>query len=119
MKAYKSLVQKALSLGYTVSVWDGEEWQVKKSTKANEIYAAVESVEEAELKFRDPKIEQVEATETSPKITNNVGWALVSAFGLDDDETVIDHNTYVEEVPHSIKFKWMDQWSDEYMKVEA
>jgi len=37
MKAYKTLVTKALAKGFTVSVWDGEEWQVKRGSKWQEI----------------------------------------------------------------------------------
>ena len=74
--AYIHLVKTALSKGFTVSVWDGEEWQVKRSTSYQEINQAIKSVEEAKLRFRDG--DQV------------VGSALVSAYGLEPDETVID-----------------------------
>lgn len=33
MKAYRHLVKFALNKGYDISVWDGEEWQVKRSIK--------------------------------------------------------------------------------------
>ena len=75
--AYIQLIKAAINSGFTVSVWDGEEWQVKRSTKEGEIIDAVKSVEEANLKFRDAD-------------GNNQGFALVSAFGLEPDETVID-----------------------------
>ena len=78
MKAYKHLIKFALAQGHTVSVWDGEEWQVSRSTGYKSINDAVESVEEAQLRIRD-------------KDGKEVGWALVSAFGLDDDETVMDY----------------------------
>lgn len=78
MKAYKHLIKFALAKGYAISVWDGEEWQVSRSTGYKFINDAVESVEEAQLRIRD-------------KDGKEVGWALVSAFGLDDDETVMDY----------------------------
>ena len=78
MKAYKHLIKFALAQGHTVSVWDGEEWQVSRSTGYKSINDAVESVEEAQLRIRD-------------KDGKEVGWALVSAFGLEDDETVMDN----------------------------
>ena len=78
MKAYKHLIKFALAQGMTVSVWDGEEWQVKRSTSYQAINDAVESVEEAALRIRDQD-------------GNIQGWALVSAFGLEDDETVMDN----------------------------
>ena len=91
MKAYKHLIKFALAQGCTVSVWDGEEWQVKRSTSFKAITEAVESVEEAQLKIRD-------------KAGESVGWALVSAFGLADDETVMD-NTMTP---------FMDSWDAAY-----
>ena len=79
MKAYKHLVKFALHCEYPVSVWDGEEWQVKRSTKYQDIIDAIESVEEANLVFRTDKGEKI-------------GWALVIPFGLEDDETVADYS---------------------------
>lgn len=76
--AYITLVKTALANGYSVSVWDGEEWQVRRSTGYQEITEAIKSVEEAQLRFRDSGGQVV-------------GWALVSAYGLEPDETVIDH----------------------------
>lgn len=90
MKAYKHLIKHALSLGCTVSVWDGEEWQVKRSTSYKAIVEAVESVEEAALRIR-----QQDAI---------IGSAAVSAFGLEDDETVIDHSLTT----------FMEEWSEIY-----
>lgn len=90
MKAYKHLIKHALSMGCTVSVWDGEEWQVKRSTGYKTIIDAIESVDEAQLRIR-----QKDAV---------IGWALVSAFGLEDDETVIDCSCN----------SFMDEWSEIY-----
>lgn len=78
MKAYEHLIDYALDFGFTISVWDGEEWQVKRSRDRAAIIEAVESVEEAKLRIRDLADEVV-------------GSAQVSAYGLADDETVIDH----------------------------
>jgi hypothetical protein len=78
MKAYKHLIKYALKNNCTVSVWDGEVFEVKRSSSFNEINDCVESVEEAELIIRDANGEKQ-------------GWARVSAFGLEDDETVTDH----------------------------
>jgi hypothetical protein len=93
MKAYKHLIKHALSMGCTVSVWDGEEWQVKRCTGYQDIIDAIESVEEAQLRFR-----QKEAI---------IGWALVSAFGLEDDETVVDYTCT----------SFMEEWSDIYSEI--
>lgn len=75
--AYIDLIKFALAKGCTISVWDGEEWQVKKSTKQKTIVEAVKSVEEAQLRIRDAA-------------GNMVFWARVSAYDLQPDETVID-----------------------------
>lgn len=94
MKAYKHLVKFALAQGYVVSVWDGEEWQIKRSNKFKEIIDAIESVEEAELRIRS-----IDAT-TDGGIT----WVRVSAFGLADDETVVDYYDN----------KFMQEWEEAY-----
>ena len=78
MKAYKHLVKFALKASCTVSVWDGEEWQVKRSTGYKAIIEAIESVEEAALRLRDDQ-------------GLIIGSVTVSAFGLEDDETVVDY----------------------------
>lgn len=80
MKAYEHLIRFALAKGATISVWDGEEWQESRSKDAAACIAAVESVEEAEIVIRD--------TDSKDR---RLGWALVSAYGLLDDETVIDY----------------------------
>jgi hypothetical protein len=86
MKAYRSLVKYALSKDMTVSVWDGEEWQVKRSARHNDIIEAIESVEIAELRIRDSK-------------GDIVAWVQVIPFGLEDDETVSDYtdNAFMNE----------------------
>ena len=76
--AYRELIRAGLAAGYTCSVYDGGEWQVKRSRSLSACVAAVRSVDEAELRFRD--------VDGKP-----VGWALVSdAADLTPEETVID-----------------------------
>ena len=77
MIAYRALIMNAIAAGYTVSVWDDGEWQVSKSTAINTICDAVKSVEEATLRIYDGE--------------KCIGTAYVSAYGLEDDETIIDH----------------------------
>jgi hypothetical protein len=76
-KAYLDLVNKALAKGLTISVFDGEEWQVKRGTFAKEIKHAIESVDECQLRLRNKEGEIV-------------GWALI-IHDLNPDETVADH----------------------------
>lgn len=78
MKAYKSLVKFALANNATVSVWDGEEWQLKRSTGYQAIVDAINSVEVAELRIRDTE-------------GNVIGWAQIIP-DLEDDETVADYS---------------------------
>ena len=77
MKTYKSLVKFALAKNCTVSVWVGEEFQVKRCNAFRAIVDAIESVEEAELTIRDAE-------------GSKVAWALIVPFGVGDDETVAD-----------------------------
>lgn len=72
-----TLVKYALAQGHTVSVYDGEEWQVKRSTNYRAIVDAIESVEEAQIRVRNEK---------GVIMTS----ALLSLFGLEPDETIID-----------------------------
>lgn len=77
MKAYKALVKFALANSMTVSVWDGEEWQLKRSTGYQAIVDAINSVEVAELRIRDSE-------------GNVTGWAQIIP-DLEDDETLADY----------------------------
>jgi len=76
-KAYLTLVKNTLERGLTISVWDGEEWQVKRSTSYQAIKDAIESVEVAELRIRDQE-------------KNILGWAQIIP-DLDPEETVSDY----------------------------
>ena len=90
MKAYAHLIRYALGNGGTVAVYDGEAWS-PRSTDYSRIIEEVESVEEAELAIRD-------------EMGRRIAWARVSAFGLADDETVIDHTVS----------DYMDTWQEAY-----
>lgn len=76
--AIRVLIKAGLDRGYTCSVWDGEEWQVKRSRSFNSCMDAVQSVEEAQLRFRDAD-------------GDVCGWAWVSdSADLEPDEKVMD-----------------------------
>jgi hypothetical protein len=90
MKAYKDLVKYALKNNDNVSVWDGEEWQVRRSASYQDIVDAIESVEMAELSIRDHD-------------DNNKAWALI-VHDTGEDENVADHTDNA----------YMDNWSDQY-----
>lgn len=89
--ACKHLIDYMLAKGHTISVWDGEEWQVKRSTDVKAIDEAVTSVEEAELVIRD-------------KDDKKIGWARVSAYEITPEETVMD-NTITDA---------MNEWEEAY-----
>jgi hypothetical protein len=91
MKAYKHLVRYALNAGHNVSVFDGEEWELRRSTKFQDIIEAIESVEEAQIIIVD--------SEGTRK-----GWALVTPFGVEDEETVCDYTIT----------DFMEKWNDTY-----
>lgn len=96
MKAYKHLVKFALKHGHTVSVYDGEVWEVRRSTAYKTIIDCIESVEIASLRIRDAA-------------GNIIGWASVMPFGLEDDETVVDHTIT----------PFMETWSESYNLTQA
>jgi len=78
-KAYRHLVAYAIKNGYSISVWDGEEWAVKRSKKVLAINEAIESVEEAQLVIRD-------------SARNKVARVSVIPFGMEPDETISDYS---------------------------
>jgi len=49
----KRVVRSAIALGYTVSLWDGGEYTVKRSSKLSEIVGAMFTVDEESLEIRD------------------------------------------------------------------
>jgi hypothetical protein len=79
-KAYLEIIKNALAKDLTISVHDGGEWQVKRSTGYQEIKEAIESVDISELRLRD-------------KAGEVVGWAQI-VLDCEPDCTVSDftHN---------------------------
>jgi hypothetical protein len=53
-RAARKLVKAALAAGYTISVNDGEEWTVKRSTSAKAIIDALATTDSDRLLLRDP-----------------------------------------------------------------
>ena len=91
-KAHLNLIKYALAQGCTISVWDHEECQVKKSKSYTEIKDAVESVEESELRIRDSE-------------GNIVGWALfVNDCTFEPEEYIADYTCTL----------FMEQWEMQY-----
>lgn len=92
INAIDHLIAYALGQGAVISVFDGEDWDLALSTDQAAIRAAVSSVEEAQLQLNKDSV--------------RVGWALVSEYGLADDEKVIDYTDN----------EFMSAWWDQYEK---
>lgn len=75
--AYKNLIKYALAQGHSISVYDGEEWALKRSRKFREVIAAIESVEVAEIRIRKSDGEKV-------------AWAMIIPYGVSPEESVAD-----------------------------
>jgi hypothetical protein len=92
--AHLHLIKYSLARNLTISVWDGEEWQVKNSTSYKDIKDAIDSVEESQLRIKDNGAV--------------VGWALIIDQGT-PDETVCDYSCT----------PFMDGWNDVYNVISA
>ena len=88
--AHLHLIKYALKQGHVISVWDGEEWQVKRSSSYKAIKDAIDSVEESELVIRNKEGERL-------------GWARIIDQGT-PDETVSDYTLT----------PLMDAWEETY-----
>lgn len=81
----RRLVKAALAAGYAISVNDGEEWTVKRSTKAKQILDALASTGEDTLRL------------TAADPSQTVGWHNAGTFWLlygnaeDGSELIADH----------------------------
>lgn len=86
MKTYKSFIKLALKDKRTVSVWDGDEWAVRRSGDYSDIIEAIESVEEAEIKIRNDAGEYL-------------GWALIiPSLGNEEDIADYSDNIFMNEL---------------------
>lgn len=81
------LIAMILADGNKISVYDGEDWQVKKSTSYKAILDAVESVDEAQLRI------------WNNDGTVKLGWVHI-VNGLAPDEEIADHtiNDYMNSI---------------------
>lgn len=95
MRTDLSLVKYAIEQGAVVSVYDMEEWQVKRSTDVKAIRAAIDSVDDCELVFRDAEGEQI-------------AWAYIVSYGNSPDELVSDF-----QLPKTWEAEW---WEPQFTK---
>ena len=92
-------IREVLSRNYSISVYDGEEWPVKKSTTYAEIKDAVWSVETGELRIRD-------------ECGDHIGTAsyMIDNPDYDINDHTIDDNGIMEDL-------WHTAYNLEYMGV--
>lgn len=96
-QAHLFIIRAALAAGFSIDVWDGEEWQVKGSTSYKAIKDAVDSVEYSVLAIFDG--------------TTRLGNVHVIP-GCDPDETVTDYS-------YSGSNRWIkDQMQAYYSEVQ-
>ena len=74
---YIQLVDNLLKDSLRISVWDGEDWGVRKSQDRIEILEMIEAVEDAQITAFD-------------FTGHKVGWALIIPHGVCPDETIAD-----------------------------
>ncbi|ESY35389.1 hypothetical protein NKK48_30255 [Mesorhizobium sp. C386A] len=77
-KIIGALIKKALGLGYVVSVYDGEEWALKKSGDYEKITHEIAATDATELVFR--KAED----------GSKVGW--LQLIHGNDEDVISDHS---------------------------
>lgn len=90
MMHFQQVIKNALAKGYTISVFDGEEWQVKRSRDEQAILNAAQSVDMATLRIRDGSGERVGDVE----IIGYDSEAAANADGYDD--SVVDYSANPE-----------------------
>jgi len=91
IKAYRHLIKYALERNCTISVHNGEYWEVKRSTSPKAIEEACKSGEEGSMRIRQGD--------------DIVGWAyVIDAIDFEPEETVVDHTLT----------PFMEAWSEAY-----
>jgi hypothetical protein len=89
--AYIDLIKYCLKQNCLISIFDGEEWSIKRSNKFRSIIEEIKAVELSEIRIRD-------------SLGNTVGWAEILPYGVGPDETVIDHSDN----------EFMNKWANNY-----
>jgi len=78
LTAAMRIINRGLAKGYTVSVNDGEEWTVKRSTDAHQVRDALQSTDADLIRFRDTQGQSV--------------GTIYFVWGNSPDEVVCDHS---------------------------
>ena len=91
----KRVVRAAIEAGYTVSLWDGGEWTVKRSSKLPEVIRAMFTVDEESLEFRNAEGGLIG---TVWMVYGNDGFDAISDHTATDtmERLLVDANKYAE-----------------------
>ena len=91
----KRVVRAAIEAGYTVSLYDGGEYTVKRSRKLPEVMRAMMTVDEESLEFRDSEGGLIG---TAWFVYGNDGWDALADFTATEtmERLLLDANKYAE-----------------------
>lgn len=93
-KAVRKLVRNALAQDWTVSVNDGEEWTVKKSSNFDEIIAALATTGGDTLRFRDSEGNSMGSMWLIYQGGNNPGDEVVSDYSDNESMEFLYRRTF-------------------------
>jgi len=89
----KFLAVYAIQKGFTISVFDGEEWSILRSVDAEAVVNEVQQVDQVQLKIHFPKrsIEAETFSKEPLKLeTEETSAVCIASFALEDEEQVMD-----------------------------
>jgi hypothetical protein len=111
IRAYAHLVRWAVLNGYYLSVFDSEEWTIRKSQECDAIIKEIEGVD-AIVTLRVYSCNDVSmAAQKAGKNFSRLGDASVCCGGVDPEESVIDYTCT------SVLEKWGDIWHPIYNAI--
>lgn len=84
VRIVKKVIDAVLAAGHAISVYDGEEWAIKRSTNKSDILNACFSTDDDQFRIRD-------------KEGNYVGW-IHFVYGNDGHDVISDYSTDIEEL---------------------
>ena len=92
-KIVRRVVKDAIKAGYTVSVFDGEEWTVKRSTEFKTINDALFSTDEDTLRIRDAEGKNLGVIQC---IYGNDGFDVIADYSVSLEEFLKGANEYAD-----------------------
>lgn len=105
---YKGAVLNALAQGYSVSVYDGEEWSLERSKSFKHIIEEIEGVEDCSLAFwhKENLLEQLEVYE-GDEGHYEIGGAYIIPFlnGYEDSVSDFHNNKFMDKIFRNPNYK--------------